>query len=219
MQSSSAPHTMDQQPPTQPAAPGPYPRQLAIKPTAFRDFEIHPNDGGDNDNNTAPIYYCSVARMGINKPDILLQSGAKGGPVAGASHYRSSRSIICGVGADETSMIWTKLQHVGFLSGHFEFDWQGRKYALRRASGEEIGASALRSLVGLQFKVVDEATGRIVALFVSHSAVGRRRPATLKFVEGLEAEFETVVVLGVLSWKDKIRRTRARGAAAGGAGA
>ncbi|KAF2486545.1 hypothetical protein BDY17DRAFT_81037 [Neohortaea acidophila] len=202
---------MEKQPPPQPAATATYPRELTIKPVSHRDWEVWPS----GDNSLSSLYYCHVGR-GIGKseqPNILVQSGGMGGPTVGASHHRSVGSIMCGLGADELSMNWWELQPAGGpRTFRYEFDWQGRQYALQGATGEDVGKPGRWISFGLQLKVVDVAAGRNVALSApvkSTKMFSLGRPSrTLKLVEGLGAELEVLILLGVLSWENQKERSR-----------
>ncbi|KAF2486543.1 hypothetical protein BDY17DRAFT_291683 [Neohortaea acidophila] len=169
--------------------------QLNILPYigAYRDVQLF------RPGKPLPAYFCTIAHLGGHS--LTLQKNSQSGPVVGYAHYRTSGSINCGIGPDERSLQWIPMRAQGEC---FRFEWQERKYSLRKAQGEDLGLGAV-NLHGEHLKVVDEETQGIVALLISEGQSGAAN-ATLKMAGGVKGEAEVLIVLAMLSWRDRIRR-------------
>ena len=161
-----------------------------------------------------PTYYADVSEFSRNKPDITLHRGGKDGPVVAASWYGPRKKIRLGVGSDDISMVWIELKRGGHLmSKRYAFEWDGKPYLLQRATSKDTKVTGLSKLMLTHFKVVDVESGELVALYVSHK-IGKKK-GTMKFKPGLSEELEILFVLGVASWRDKIRREQPKGGGGG----
>lgn len=175
----------------------------------WRDMEIL-QDG-------SPVYFVDIAEF-TNAPDVTLHRGGKDGQVVGAAHYRFSLSLKCGVGTDEISMRWTEMKrHGAFKTKQYRFHWNGATYTMCRAKSEDYGGTVLSRLLLTHFKIVEDDSGKVVALYVSEVGYGKKK-GTLKLAAGIGEDLEVLCVLGVASWRDKIRRNRQRNHGGGGGG-
>jgi hypothetical protein len=183
-------------------------RELVFKHTGFPWHDVLMEE------NSSTAYFAETHRFSRNKPDITLHRGAEKGPVAGAAHYRWKRSLTLGVGPDDLSMVWTEFQrgHL-FDKRHFTFEWEGQNYVLQRASSAEHEATGAARLLRTHFKVVNESTDDMVALYISKS-IGTTK-GTLKLKPGIGEDLEILCILGVTAWRDKMRRRRSNGGGGG----
>lgn len=153
-----------------------------------------------------PAYFCELSEATPRKPDVTLHYAANDGPVLGACHFRRSRSLTCGIGPDETSMVWIKMERQGVLKASaFDFVWAGKHYTMRKATSADVGGTGMSGLVQTHFKVVDNASGSSVGLYVSESGIGRRK-GTLKIASGVRDDLQLFIILGIMAWRTKISR-------------
>lgn len=172
-----------------------------------------------------PAYYVDVsqfaATFGRNKPDLTLRRVDEHGPTVATSFWSWPRTFKCGVGGSPEDSVtqWTEMKRSGFFGGQvFTFEWQGATYRLARAKSEETrGTNAKRigHILGKHFKVVDEKSGDLLALYTA--AVGGKESGTMSFKPGLPEDLEILFVLGVASWREGMRRDRHHGYGGGGA--
>lgn len=174
----------------------------------WRDMEILHDDN--------PAYWAENSEVTRNKPDMTLHRGSKDGPICGAARYRFSRSITAGLGNDDISVDWVVMKRHGAINGSFQWEWKGRHYTLRRAKSAEHGGTGLQKLLLSHFKIVDDASGEMIALYVSEAGIARKK-GTLKIAASVSAEIEILIVLAVTSVRDKQAR-RAKFPSGGGGG-
>ena len=164
-----------------------------------------------------PAYFADISEFKTGRPDITLHKGGKEGHVVGASRFRFSRSFKVGVGPDDLSMNWIEMKRRGAFKSGVHIEWDGKAYSLRRAKSAEHGSTGLGKLLLSHFKVEEDATGRLVALYVSE--VGpKRKMGTLKLMNGISPDLEIVFVLGVTSWLERLSRYKKYAGSNGGGG-
>ena len=161
----------------------------------------------------APANYAEISEITPGQPDITLHMGDRDGPVVAASWYRWS-SFKCSLGPDQFSMHWIEMKRGGVFAKHYTFDWEGRTYRLQHAKSSETKATGLARVLCTQFKVIEEDSGEMVALYISE-AVGLKK-GTMKLKPNLGWDFEISCVLAFASWRDKKRRDQPEGLDAGG---
>ena len=155
----------------------------------WRDVAVHREDGSF-------AYFADIFVYTRNTPDIQLRSGSKDGLLVAAAHFRWGTSIKCGIGSDDLSMEWVKMNCTGpVLKKRFQFEWQGRSYSLCRT----------RNGVYYNYQVVEEASGELLAAYAGEKALGRKR-GTLRLAEGVNRQLEVLIVLAIASWREIIRR-------------
>lgn len=188
----------------------PYSREYIVNYGDFpwRDMELL--------HGSTPAYWAENSEITRKKPDITLRGGGKDGPVVGFSRYRFSRSLTCGVGSDDISADWIKMERAGMFKCAFKFEWREKHYTLRHAKTADYGGKGMQRLLWSHFKVVDDASGKLIALYVSEAGVGRKK-GTLKIASGVGPKLEIFIVLGITSVRDKQAR-RAKYASGGGGG-
>ena len=150
----------------------------------------------------ADKYFLSFHR--VKKPDIKLLLGQEGGPLAAVSYIHSwSRVYHIGLGNDDVSMEWVDYK-TKIWPKEPTFQWKGETYALGRIFEDENGEKLKKSRWRWHFGVKDGA-GRLVALY-SPCEGKRKRTAVLKLVYGMSEELEQVIILGICSWMEEMRR-------------
>ena len=166
------------------------------------------------EDNDRVAYYAEVSEFTRNKPDIILHRGARSGSVCAHSFFGwFTRSFKCGMGPDETSMQWVEFKKGSFGKRRFEFHWDGRTYVLQAATSAETNVSGAARLMLTHFKIIDAESGEMIALYVSEKIGGKK--GTLSLKASLCGDLELLCVLGVASWRDKIRRRQPKGGGAG----
>lgn len=184
-------------------------RRLTFNHAAFpwRNISVLEND--------TPIYLADISTFTPGKPDITLHSRTENGPMVGQAHFRWSLFIKAGVGPDDTSMDWTNMKRGGVLRRHYDLEYRGKTYSLRRTHATDHGVAPYQRAIFPHMKVVEEETGEVVAVYNSILTVKRKR-GTIHFAKGVSPELEVLCVLGFAAWREKI--ARAGGRSSGGAG-
>ena len=160
-----------------------------------------------------PVYYADVSEFTRHKPDITLHRGSDDGPVVAASFFGWGKFRL-GLGSDDISMVWTELKRGGaFMSKRYAFEWKGRPYILQRAKSSDTHVTGFSKLMLTHFKVVEADSGEVIALYISNK-IGKKK-GTMKLKSGLAEELEILCVLGVASWRDKMRREQPKGGGGG----
>lgn len=127
-----------------------------------------------------------------------------------------------GLGRSELDAAWTELMSSGF---GYDFRHVGRRYRLQRTHSREDGVEGvMRKMNVNHFKVVEVGSdaagkkGEAVAVYVSETFHPGWMKGTLTLREGVDATLETLIVLGVLGWRETMRRRAAYSGGAGNAG-
>ena len=164
----------------------------------------------------SPAYFIAISQFAAQftrkKPDLTLHRGGEDGAVVATSYWSWPRTFKCGIGggSDDASTEWTEMKRSGFFGGRvFAFEWKGATYRLARAKSEDtdgIQAGKLGHILGKHFKVVDDKSGDLLALYTA--AVGGKQSGTMSFKPGLPEDLEILFVLGVASWREGMRRSR-----------
>lgn len=167
----------------------------------WRDISIQ-------DANTRQQEYSVRTSQSIRStPDVVLHARGHGTPIEGHARFGWSRSIKCGLGPNELSMESIEIKSAGALSKNWQFDYQGKMFSVLRDWG-----------LASHYKIVDETTGEVVALYASGSAPGSRK-GSLTIKEGVAKELQAIMVLAIVAVREKRRRRQRAGGVAGGAAA
>lgn len=167
----------------------------------WRDISIQ-------DANTRYLEYSVRTSQSIRStPDVVLHARGHGAPIEGQARFGWSRSIKCGLGANELSMESLEIKSAGAFSKNWQFEFHGKMYSILRDWG-----------LASHYKIVDETTGEIVAVYASGSAPGSRK-GSLTIKEGIEKELQAMIVLSIVAVREKRRRRQRAGGVAGGAAA
>jgi hypothetical protein len=202
--SSDAHHS---QPPISSASPPPTHAQTLEEPQLTGRTLIFETHGHIKQHITvtssqAHKYFLSFHR--IKKPDIKLLIGQEGGPLAAVSYIHSwSRVYHIGLGNDDVSMEWVDYK-TKVWPKEPTFEWKGATYILGRVSEDENGNKLEKPKLRCYFGVRDGA-GRRVALYSPCKRDGKRT-AVLKLANGMSEELEQVIILGIVSWREEMRR-------------
>lgn len=168
-----------------------------------------------------PAYFAEISEATSKKPDILLRRPDRDGACVGRSHFRLSRSMRLCLGEGELETEWVELKSSALFSkGAFEFVFQGREYRLQRTHATEHGVEGLQKASLSHFKVVEVGSEEVVAVYVSETYHPARMKGALRLGEGVEVggDLEVLVVMGVVGWREKMRRRAAYSGNAGSAG-
>lgn len=167
-----------------------------------------------------PAYYAEISEATPKKPDILLRSPDRNGAGVGRSYFRLTRSMRAGIGEDELSAGWVEFKSSSLISkGSFDFVFEGRNYCLQRTRSSENGVEGLHKISLANFKVVDIESRELVAVYASETFHPAWMKGMLTLREGVSRELELVIALGVVGWREKMRRRAAYSGHGGGGGA
>lgn len=195
------------------------PFQNMTAPDAIRTLSFHhPGCNRKNllikDDAGKTIYYADVSRW-TGAPDIVLHNGeTKDHPVAAISRFRYSRHLRLGVGnlADELAMLWEEMKNINKL-GHSRYrlevtnnehgvPGERRAIVFQRTHSKENGVT--NRLSCMNYKIVDEATGELLAMYLATGWKEWKKRATLHIKSGfLKGNAEVLVVLGMCGLIEK----------------
>lgn len=203
-------------------------RAPSPQPSAFKGRTLDFNHGDfpwrdvviQDSNSSNPQYFADVSEYSKNSPDVVLHTHSGDGPIVGQARFRWSRSIQCGIGSDELSMNWVEMKRSGALhKKQFQFTFDGKTYSLLRTRDAEHGVGGMKRILTTHYKVVEEKSGEVVAYYASQSTPGRKK-GTLTIKEGVNQNLETLVILTIVSIREKGRRRAhyTAGGAGGGGG-
>lgn len=212
--SSDEANDIEQTPPQQPST-------LKGKTLDFNHGDFPWRDVAIQDSNSSHLeYFADVSEFTKNSPDVVLHARGGNGPIVGQAHFRWSRSIQCGIGSDELSMDWVEMKRSGALhKKRFQFTFEGKTYSLLRTRDTEHGVGGMNRILMTHYKVVEEKSGEVVAYYASQSVPGRKK-GTLTIKKGVNQNLETLVILTIVSIREKGRRRAhySAGGAGGGGG-
>ena len=195
------------------------PFQNITAPDAVRDLSFHhpgccrkdliiKDDGGKT------VYYADVSRW-TRAPDIVLHSGeTKGHPIVAVARFRCSRHLRLGLGdpADELAMVWEEMKNMEKL-GHSLYRLEvtnnepggleeRRTIAFKRTRAKEDGV--INKLSCMNYKLVDEATGEVLAVHLATGLRSWKKRATLHINSGyMTGNAEVLAVLGMCGLIEK----------------
>ena len=141
-------------------------------------------------------------------PDVRLHREDPEGPVAGIIHLRwTKKAPKVGLGSDELSMDWIEMKRTrSWAKGCKQrFEWGGKTYMISRLNETERAVFGVKQGLRVHFKVVEEASAVPMAVYLSGTAF-KARKAELKMKEGLSEELSTLIVLGIIAWREILRR-------------
>lgn len=112
---------------------------------------------------------------------------------------------------------WIELTHDNALASKYRFVFDERCYAWTRTHSKELGASKLGNR---DFKLVDEGTGEVLAVYRHRYAVfGSGVVADVDFCTELDHELELLSLVAILAIEEKITRRQCAASAGGGTAA
>lgn len=177
------------------------------------------------------LYYTKVSAFGMKKPDMTMHAGnSPAAPIVAACKFlKLSRHYKLALGdpSDARNVQWEDMMSLGSFQSKLRFSMkvpdrhqtgysERRAFLWKRTSHEAVeGSSPLRAS-GRNFKLVDEKTGDVVAVFnreISFSKCG-----VLEIKADYGQDFEIMVINSCVGQYERIRRRNSAGAGAGGGG-
>lgn len=147
-------------------------------------------------------YFIGIHRA--NRPDLRLRHGHDRGALAAVSHIHSwTRVYHIGLGSDEHSMQWVDFDYKAWQKEP-TFKWKDETYVMSRTSTDENGEKLEHTKLWFHVGVTDSTEQR-VATHSTRKEQGKRK-CFLNFAQGVSQELELLIVLGICSWKEEMRR-------------
>lgn len=171
------------------------------------------------DSDDQAVYYIDFSRF-THQPDVEVHAGnGPESPIVAVARFRWSRHMQLGLvdTSDPNSMTWEEMRNAGVFSrSQYRFevaDNGGRRrgFLWKRTHNERDGVKGIRSkMSGENFKLVDEATGTVLAFYLDDSFKSWRKKGRLQILRGTWAdENQTIVVLGICGLLEKVKRIQA----------
>jgi hypothetical protein len=184
-------------------------------PGCHRKNLIIKDDGGKT------IYYADVSRCS-SAPDIVLHTGeTKDHPITAIARFRWSRHLRLGLGdpVDELALFWKEMKNMKRLahsqyrlevtSNELDGFGERRSIVFQRTHAKKDGVT--NRLSCMNYKVVDEGTGEVLAVYLATGWKSWKKRATLHIKsECLAGDAEVLVVLGMCGLVEKKWRRDAR---------
>lgn len=167
-----------------------------------------------------PLYHAEISEATPKKPDVLLRAPDKNGASVARSHFRLSRSMRVGIGQREVDTDWVELNTSAvFSKGSYGFTYGGREYRLSRTKASEHGVEGMNKANLNNFKVVEVGgSEEVIAVYVSETWHPGWMKGVLTLREGVSGQLELLVVMGVVGWREKMRRRAAYSGSGGNGG-
>lgn len=180
-----------------------------------------------------PLFYIDNSSFTPKKPDLTFHAGIdKNAPVVGVSKFlHFSRHMKLGLGDPQNinTVEWEDLVSQNFK--HNKYRWQmtvrgvsgaeRRAFMWKRTHSVAVEGSSASIWSSRNFKLVDEKTGQIVAIFTSSAFKSVKKSGKLQISSNYGHEFDLMVLITVLSLYEKQRRrenSRNGGGGGGGGG-
>ncbi|ETI24155.1 hypothetical protein G647_03524 [Cladophialophora carrionii CBS 160.54] len=177
----------------------------------------------------AQVYFAACSEWKRNVPDITLHSVIAGqdtlGPILGVAHFRYARSVKFGIGDaqnDPNSVQWEEMRNVSKMLTKSKYEWDftecpewsdidagthppgTRRFRWQRTISDQDGVQNKLSLKN--YRLTDEDTGAVVAVFVASTLGSLRKHGELRLFEKLRPKVEVAVVLTCASIAEKLNR-------------
>ena len=168
------------------------------------------------DSDGQAVYYIDFSRF-THQPDVEVHAGnGPESPIVAVARFRWSRHMQLGLvdTSDPNSMIWEEMRNTSVFSHsqyRFEVTDNGgrrRDFLWKRTHNKRDGVEGIRSKISVEnFKLVDEATGTVLALYLDDSVKSWRKKGRLRILRGTWADKnQTIVVLGICGLLEKVKR-------------
>lgn len=178
-----------------------------------------------------PLYYVNNSSFRIGTPDVTMHVGEENtGPIKAACKFInfSSGSKMCLGNPDDPNAIWEDLKKESTVD-HSKYRWEmaigghgGERKAFLWKRTHTVGVedSKPSKLSSRNFKLVDEATGEMLAVFANNGPKSYSKLGKFEvFPNNYGDDWETMMLLSGLSLIEKERRrARARNNGGGGGG-
>lgn len=178
------------------------------------------------------LYYGDVSVWTIKKPDIILHAGSSDkSPVVAVSKFLkfSSEYKLCLGDPDDVNAQWEGMTKVSALHSRHRFEMtvpsqmgdpngQRRSFLWKRTRHVRVEDASTSSMWGVRnFKLVDELTGQLVAVFTREKSMSKCGRLQIKGEYG--ENFKRMVLISCASLYERARRrNRSRSTAGGGGG-
>jgi hypothetical protein len=194
-----------------------------VNPMLHRHYEIKSADDQS-------LLYGEISLFTPNKPDLTLRAGASSqAPIVAVSNFlKLSGNYKLGIGNPDgvSSVIWEDMTKELIHKTRYRFEMtvqhqsdqtqtERRSFLRKRTRSVGVGDSAPSKWTTQNYKLVDEHTEQILAVFAGAKRPGRVGELQIRVEYG--TEFDRMVLISCLSLCEKARRRR-HGAAGGGGG-
>ncbi|GFF42823.1 hypothetical protein IFM46972_07001 [Aspergillus udagawae] len=199
-------------------------RLYHIYNTLFRhDYNVH-------NANKEQLYHVHNSTWTPKKPDLSVHAGtsAEAPVLAVCKFLHFSRHLVVGLGNPETpnSVDWEDLVSLSHLHARYRFQMslnseygvERRAFIWKSTHSVGIGDTNPSKFSWRNYKLVDEATDRLVAVFTS-SIWGCKKSGKLEIYANYGENFDLMVIITALALYEKQRRRDNRSSSGGGGGA
>ncbi|GAD96547.1 hypothetical protein PVAR5_5205 [Paecilomyces variotii No. 5] len=169
-------------------------------------------------------FHAEIVLLSLHKPDIILHAGgSKDGAVVAACKFlklSGAYKVCLGDPNDPVNNQWEDMTKETIRGSQYRFELslgEGRRAFLwKRTRNVAVDGLSISALGSRNYKLVDEATGELLAVFTSQRTY--RNCGTLQISADLGQKFDMMVMVSCISLYEKARRRNRRSAAGGGGG-
>ncbi|KAE8146727.1 C6 zinc finger domain protein [Aspergillus avenaceus] len=158
-----------------------------------------------------PLYYVDNSSFTPKKPDLTFHAGPdKIGPVVGVCKFlHFSRHVKLGLGDPQivNSVEWEDLICQSYMQNKYRWQMtvpgingmERRSFIWKRTHSVAVEGSSATMFSSRNFKLVDEQTGQIVAVFTSNAFKSMKKSGKLQITPNYGQQFDLMVLLTGLS--------------------
>ncbi|KAF7594390.1 hypothetical protein BBP40_009371 [Aspergillus hancockii] len=177
-----------------------------------------------------PLFYVDNSSFTPKKPDLTFHAGAdKKAPIAGVSKFlHFSRHVKLGLGDPQNvnNVEWEDLVCQNLRQNTYrwqmtirdDYGTERRSFLWKRTHSVAVEGSSASIWSNRNFKLVDEQTGRVVAIFTSSAFKSVKKSGKLQIDPNYGREFDLMVLITGLSVYEKQRRRENSSNGGGGGG-
>ncbi|EAW10923.1 uncharacterized protein ACLA_065570 [Aspergillus clavatus NRRL 1] len=177
----------------------------------------------------APLYHVNNSSLTPKKPDLTIHAGTSiSAPVVAVCKFlHFSRHFKVGLGDPQSpnSVTWEDLVCLSFVHVRYRFQMtvdtgngiERRPFVWKHTYSVGVGDTKPSLLTWRNFKLVDEATDQLIAVFTSNSW-GYKKSGKLELHANFGQEFDLMVIITGLALYERQRRQRASSSGGGGGG-
>lgn len=212
-----------------------HPQSIGLEASSSRLYHIYHSairyDYRVMDAHKNQLYFVYNSHLTPKKADITFHAGEDNkAPVAGVCKFiKFTRQFKVGLGDPDRAgdMVWEDLQGQNFTKSKYRWPMSvpspngglERRWFLWTRTHSQVVEGELSSLFSFRnFKLVDELTGQIVAIFTSNTFKSIRKNGKLQVVGEYGPDFDLMVLITILAIYEKTRRRRAAKGGGGGGG-
>ena len=177
----------------------------------------------------APLYHADNSSWTPKKPDLTLHAGTDNyAPIVAVCKFiHFSRHCKIGLGNPEdlNNILWEDLLSQGYTHGKYRWQMpvrggasERRSYVWKRTTSVGVNNSSPSKISADNYKLVDEKTEQVVAVYSSSSHKSVSKSGKLEVLVDHGQDFDVVVLITALAVIEKHRRRNQSSAAADGAG-